>query len=180
MMLPPRTHASAVLSAVLVGLVTLASAHSAHASSSYPPEVQKALSKQFGKDYCVPQCTLCHQTNVGGIGTLNSFGSSLRAETGLFVLNPGAVGPAFEKYFADKPNADSDGDAMSDLKELEVGSSPSVKLPRGEGLVCPDITYGCGARVAAAPPPVDRLGLVSAGLAVLGLAALRRRQRQRG
>jgi hypothetical protein len=46
--------------------------------------------------------------------------------------------------------------------------------------LCPEdaATYGCFARVAAAPPPADRLGLFSAGLVVLGLAAFRRIKRR--
>lgn len=178
-MLSTRSLARTLLGTWLVGLATLASAPSANASSKYPPEVQKALSKKFGRDYCVPQCTLCHSSNVGGIGKFSAFGANLKADTGLFPQSPAMVGPALEKYFADKPNADSDLDSISDLMELEMGSSPSVAGTRGEGLICPDISYGCGARVAAAPPPpVDRLGLFSTGLALLGLAALRRRQRR--
>jgi hypothetical protein len=78
-----------------------------------------------------------------------------------------------------RPSYDSDGDGISDYEELRVLDSPSVALPRGVGEFCPAdaAMYGCFARVAAAPPPADRLGLFSAGLVVLGLAAFRRLKR---
>jgi hypothetical protein len=75
---------------------------------------------------------------------------------------------------------DSDEDGISDYEELRVFDSPSVKLPLGVHEFCPEdaLAYGCFARVAAAPPPVDRLGLFSAGFVVLGLAAFRRLKRK--
>ena len=80
---------------------------------------------------------------------------------------------------ATQANADSDMDGTSDVKELEIGDSPAVAGLPGTNLICPDIRYGCGARLATASPPVDRLGLFSAGLAVLGLTLLRRQHRLR-
>lgn len=78
-----------------------------------------------------------------------------------------------------RPSYDSDRDGISDYDELRALDSPSEPLPRGVGEFCPADTtmYGCFARVAAAPPPTDRLGLFSAGLVVLGLAAARRLKR---
>jgi len=168
---------ASVAAALLVGLASLSTAQPARASSSYPPEVQAALSAQFGKAYCVPQCILCHQTNLGGLKTLNVFGNSLSLKGGLPFGSPQLVAGAFANYKEKQSNADSDGDGLSDETELEMGSSPSIALPRGEGLICPDIKYGCGARIAAAPPPVDHVGLFSAGLVALGLTVLRRRLR---
>ena len=78
---------------------------------------------------------------------------------------------------------DSDRDGISDYDELANLDSPSIAGPEGVGQFCPSdaAQYGCFARVAAAPPPatVDRLGLFSAGLVVLGLAAFRRSKRRR-
>lgn len=85
------------------------------------------------------------------------------------------VAPAFDKLAMSDPDSDHDG--IHDIEELVVGDSPSVAGDAGKSQFCPDIKYGCGARIAAAPPaPVDRLGLFSAGLAVLGLAVARRRR----
>lgn len=172
----------------------------AHASSSYPPEVQKALDQEFGGSHCVPQCIFCHLTNEGGIGTLNAFGLNLKQYSGLSLGNPSSVVPKFTEYFkltaasggvmTDFTNGstptprlfyDADNDGVSDYTELKQGDSPSVKLPNGVDEVCPSdpIMYGCFARVASAPPPADRWGLFSAGLVVLGFAAFRRLKRGR-
>ncbi len=158
-------------------LVVLCSAERARASETFPPKVQEAMMKRLNASYCVPQCILCHQTNQGGIGTLNPFGKDLKQATTLVPGKPDSVVPAFETYFATQGSTDSDMDGTSDVKELEIGDSPAVAGALGTNLICPDLRYGCGARIASAPPPVDRLGLISAGLVVCG-AALSRRQRR--
>jgi hypothetical protein len=182
-----------------LALLAFGSVRVAHASSSYPPEVAKALDAQFpGQAYCVPQCITCHRTNEGGFGTLNVFGHNLEIYGALPPSHPELVVGAFDKYFKSTPPTgdgappqvnttftdgttrlfyDSDKDGVSDYTELQNSDSPSVALPRGEKELCPDIAYGCFARVAAAPPPADRLGLLSAGLVVLGLTAFRRLKR---
>ena len=161
-----------------------------------------------GVPFCVPQCTACHLTITGGPMNLNVFGENLYRQPMFPNLIPGTsdsgLKNALTTYFAAKPadglsaaqtdfpdgNAaipagkrpsyDSDSDGVSDYDELKVLDSPSAALPGGVGEFCPsDVTmYGCFARVAAAPPPVDRLGLFSAGLVVLGLAAFRRLKRR--
>ncbi len=195
---------ASLAAALLVGLATLGSVRSASASSSFPAALQKSLSKQFpGVTFCVPLCTACHLTTVGGPGNLNVFGYNLEHQPrfpNLILGNNGDVGrkvdDAVVNYFKSTPAAglptaianfpapdmprqsyDSDADGVSDYEELRNLDSPSIPLPRGEKEFCPDIAYGCGARVASAPPPVDRLGLFSAGLVVLGLAAFRRLKR---
>ncbi|MEI9938145.1 MAG: hypothetical protein WDO69_13075 [Pseudomonadota bacterium] len=177
-------------------LIAFGTPRAAHASSTYPPEVAKALDAQFkGQSFCVPQCITCHNTNEGGLGTLNVFGKNLQTYGGLPPSFPSLVVGAFDRYFKATPPAgvpqvstlfedgstrpffDSDNDGISDYTELQHSDSPSVPGTRGQNALCPDIAYGCGARIAAAPPPADRLGLFSTGLVVLGLAAFRRRQR---
>jgi hypothetical protein len=54
-----------------------------------------------------------------------------------------------------------------------------LDAPGGPGAFCSDLTYGCGARIASAPPPIDKVGLFSAGLVGLGLIFLRRGRRHR-
>jgi len=190
--------------ALLVGLATLSSARSASASSSFPAALQKALTKKFpGVSFCVPTCAACHLTTAGGPGNLNIFGTNLyiqpppppnlpkgndnadaKVETALdryFAATPAASLPQAPTVFPEgtRPSYDSDSDGVSDYDELKNLDSPSEPLPGGVGEFCPAdaAMYGCFARVAAAPPPVDRLGLFSAGLVVLGLAAFRRRRR---
>jgi hypothetical protein len=135
-------------------------------------------------------------TNEGGRGTMNVFGLNLQIHGQLPPGRASLVVEAVKKYFAavpaptdpqvntkfmdsdtERPFFDSDRDGFSDYTELQDFDSPSLALPRGDAEFCPDIEYGCFARVAAAPPPADRWGLLSAGLVVLGLAAFRRLKR---
>jgi hypothetical protein len=189
MMHSSKTRASIVGAAFLVAAAAFGSPSTAHASLPYPAAMQKALQAHFpGKEFCVPLCTACHNTTKGGPADLNVFGDSLWRNGPLIRgWDDAKVAAAIEAYFARAPAPgakqvngkwDVDGDGLSDEDELADFSSPSLPLPRGDKEFCPDITYGCGARVAAAPPPVDRLGLFSAGLVVLGLAAVRRLKRR--
>jgi hypothetical protein len=191
--------------ALLVGLATFASARSASASSKFPEALQKSLAKRFpAVTFCVPTCAACHLTTAGGPGMMNVFGKNLETKpaNGNLPLGNGGdvdkkVDDALTRYFAATPAAtdsqaltmfpegarqsyDADADGISDYDEFAGLDSPSIPLPGGVDEFCPADTalYGCFARVAAAPPPVDRLGLFSAGLAVLGLAAFRRLKRR--
>jgi len=186
-----KTMAAAGVMLALFGVVC-----TANASPNYPPEVQKAMEQQFkGQTFCVPQCVTCHLTNEGGFHTLNVFGNNLQRYGRLPSGNAGQVVGAFDTYFKSNPPTDapqvntvfvdgtsrpffdSDQDGISDYTELQNSDSPSLALPRGEKEFCPDILYGCFARVAPARPPADRLGLISFGAALLGLAALRKLKR---
>jgi len=175
-----------VLSSVLLALAVLGSSQSAAASPSYPAAMEKALTALYpGFSFCVPQCTACHLTTEGGPGRHNVFGDNLFLKSAPPPLVGGqtdaAVQASFQRYFANNPGIDSDGDGVSDLVELQRGDSPSLPGVRGEGQFCPDIKYGCGARIAAVPPPpVDRSALLAAGVAsLLGLSLFRRRARAR-
>ncbi len=185
-----KTRGPVLGAALLIGLASIGSARTAQASTDFPAALQKALEAHFqGQSFCVPLCTACHNTTKGGPRDLNVFGTNLELKAGLFLGNVHAddkVAGAITKYFMTAPGPDdkqvngkwdSDGDGISDEDELKVYSSPSLPSPRGDQEFCSDLKYGCGARIAAAPPPVDRVGLFAAGLAVLGLAALRRRNR---
>jgi len=184
---PYKTPVSA-FAALLVSLAVVGSTRPAQASSSFPLKLQASLQAQFNQSFCVPQCTACHETSTGGFGTLNKFGLNLKAYGMLtpVVYNDNALKTYFEAVAAAKgtgamPNGDSDGDGVSDADELKAGDSPAIAGPRGQSLLCPDLAYGCGARIAAAPPPpVDRTALLFAGLAGLfGLTLFRRRARAR-
>jgi hypothetical protein len=171
-----KTRASLLSTALFMGLCAWLPARAAHASPNFPPLLQAALEEQFPTtSFCVPLCSACHLTTAGGPFNYNVFGANLLAN-GLGAAHPDfLVANALKAELA--KNLDSDGDGKTDSEELQVGDSPSVPGERGVGTFCSDIKYGCGARIASAPPPVDRLGLFSAGLVALGLAALRRRRR---
>ena len=206
MMLDHNPRVSLLGAALLIGLATLAAPRAASASSSFPTALQKALTKQFpGVSFCIPQCTACHQTTLGGLGTMNVFGKNLENQPMAYNLILGntpnvdqKVEEAVVRYFASTPAAglatapatfpagtrasyDSDADGVSDYEELKKLDSPSLAGGLGVHEFCPEdpLAYGCGARIAPAPPPVDRLGLFSAGLVGLGLAAYRRTRRQK-
>ena len=158
-----------------LGIASLGFARKAQASSDYPPLLAAAIANEYPNAVkCVPLCTACHLTTAGGPEMLNKFGTSLTSY-GLLRGSPNTVEPAFDALAAADP--DSDGDHINDIEEIVAGNSPSVAYPAGEGEFCPDIKYGCGAHIAAAPlPPVDRVGLFSAALVVLGFAVARRRR----
>jgi hypothetical protein len=159
-----------VFGSALLSVVSLSYTRPVQASSTFPPELQKALEKRFsGTAFCVPVCTACHTIMTGGATNLNPFGKNMLLN-GLF--SPETVDPALNKLLDAK--LDSDGDGKTDNDELKM-----LDAPGGPGAFCSDLTYGCGARIASAPPPIDKVGLFSAGLVGLGLIFLRRGRRHR-
>jgi hypothetical protein len=160
---------------ILVGLASLAATHAAQASPGFPPVLAAAIAAERPAAVkCVPLCTACHLTTTGGPGMLNVFGAALESKYGLRLENNASVATAIKADAA--AMADADGDGTSDIDELIVGDSPSIAGPLGKNQFCPDIQYGCGARIAA-PPPTDRLSLFSAGLVVFGFALAHRRKK---
>jgi hypothetical protein len=181
-----KTRRSLLSVAALLGLAAFSLARPVEAEPTFPPRLQAGLEKYFNQSFCVPQCIVCHQTNAGG-GPTTAFGTSMLIYGH---LTPDTADPVVDKvknYFdavaAAKttggiPNGDSDGDGLSDEDELKAGDLPGVAGPAGQNLMCADIKYGCaGGRIAAAPPPADTVALFSAGLVVVGFAAMRRRRR---
>ena len=158
----------------LIGLASLGVVRPAWASPDYPPVLAAAIAKELPNAlHCVPLCTACHLTTMGGPGELNVFGINLETIGGLSQGDASLIDGALVKLIAADP--DSDGDGTHDVEELTVGDSPSIAGPAGDNQFCPDIKYGCGASIAT-PPPVDNISLIPAGLAVLGLAVARRRR----
>ena len=162
-----------IFGSALLALASLGYPRPAHASSTFPAALRDALEKRFpGTTYCVPLCTACHTVTTGGPENYNVFGKNLHEKGLLLIPNPALVDGAVNKLL--DLNLDSDGDGKTDNDELKALESPSIS---GPGSFCTDLAYGCGARIASAPPPVDKVGLFSAGLVVLGLTFLRRRRR---
>ena len=170
---------------LMVALATFALARPVEAEPTFPPRLQAGLEAYFHQSFCVPQCIVCHQTNAGG-GPTTAFGTNLL----LHGLRADPTDPVVDKvkaYFdavaaakatGGMPNGDSDGDGVSDEDELKAGDLPGVAGPAGDNLLCADIKYGCaGGRIAPAPPRIDSVGVFSAGLVVVGFAAMRRRRR---
>lgn len=170
----------------LLLLALLAVSPSAQASPNYTQTIQDSL----GLD-CPPRCTLCHQDNQGGTGTIRpgSFGEAVVyvAELGqddeaklrcaLQLLEPGCEEPPpcaapEQTCFI----ADTDADGLTDIDELRQLRNPNTS---GEGVLC-GASYGCGAELTASPVPEQQPPMwatVAAG--ILALRAIQRSKRKR-
>ena len=122
---------------------------------------------------CSPSCTLCHGVDPG---TASTYMNKKLGKT-LFFFNSKVVGPgdtsALKANYAAYA-ATPDGTAVA--ADLAMGIDPETKadLCSGEN----NVTYGCGAHVAAKAPPSDASALLwVAGAMVIG--ALVRRTRTR-
>ena len=141
----------------------------AAASESFQPH----LAEKVGMP-CVPACTLCHFTNVGGADNLRP---GTFVETLLVAANgtgspvqggvPESLDPGLAALMA-MPK-DTDGDGAFDLDELKAGTDPSG----GAAPICDVPKYGCGASVANTAP--TRFGALALALSVMLALGLRRR-----
>jgi len=133
-------------------------AASALASGTYP----SALESELGMP-CQPTCTVCHETNGGGGGTVTrDFGAAMMARGLTGGSQTALLTTALDAMAAD--NVDSDVDGTTDIDELVEGSDPNPGAAPFCDVVVP--VYGC-------------FGGSSAGFglgALLGLGALRRRR----
>jgi hypothetical protein len=158
--------ARAGMAAVLLSAAAL-TANPAGASPEYPG----ALSEAAGMS-CVPQCTVCHTTNPGRATTaLQPFSIAMRGK-GLLAGSPGLVAVAFEKLRSDpdtKPEDVARYAAM--VAALEDDYDPNT------GQLACGPTYGCGARVAKAPP--KRFDALTWALGALGLVVAVRRAKSK-
>jgi hypothetical protein len=160
----PRFHR---LFGAVVALGLSAAAAPSAASSTYPEAISEHLDAP-----CVPQCTICHRDNVGGLKTVDKEFGLAMMELGLRFAAPQRIPGFLDQLEAN--GTDSDGDETGDVEELRSGFDPN-----GEADLCGvGVEYGCFNRVAAAPPSRDGR-LVGAGLLSLSLALLVRRRRRR-
>ncbi|MDP2315490.1 MAG: hypothetical protein Q8P41_21510 [Pseudomonadota bacterium] len=132
---------------------------SAWASSPYPGVLESELGMP-----CAPTCTVCHESNSGGGGTVTrDFGMALMAHGLSGMGHTATLTAALDTMATDA--VDSDGDGTTDLDELVEGSDPNPDAEPFCNVVVPE--YGCFGGQAAG---------VGFG-ALLGLGALRRRRR---
>lgn len=148
-------------------LAALLLPRTSHASATFPEAIKEQLAMS-----CAPPCTTCHRTLEGGLGTVDkAFGGEM-LKGGLVPLEPSSVATALASV--EWSMIDSDGDGAQDVQELRDGSDPNVS---GDGasdaLICGP-AYGCGARVAKAPP-LDASALTAA-LALAAFLFVRRRR----
>ena len=133
----------------LVLAVSVLAGGLAHGSPSYPAEIRAHLSLSY-----TPPCTLCHQTESGGFGTVTTpFGKSMMAR-GLVAQNLASLDTALDALAAEQTDSDHDGD--TDIGDLKAGADPNVP---GGGSGTP-LAYGC----------LDVSGQPASPLALLPLA----------
>jgi len=160
------TSRSWLIRAVIVAAALLAPQR-AQASEQFPTAIQDAAQMP-----CTPSCTLCHGVDPG---TASTYMNKKLGKT-LFFFNSKVVGPGdsdalkvnYAAYKATPEGAAVDAD-------LKLGIDPETKADLCSG--ANNVTYGCGAHVAAKAPPSDASALLwIAGAMALG--ALVRRTRK--
>lgn len=149
------------------------------AASQVFPEAVKAAVPSLE---CVPQCTLCHQTNPGMVPANKPFANNLKA-AGLAANSPVAPQNTASLRGAlmalSTATSDGDMDTITDFNELIMSQDPNDATVGAE--LCEVVPlYGCGATIAAAPAKrtSDPTAAITAVLtAVAGVLVLRRRRR---
>jgi hypothetical protein len=148
-----------ILTLAVLPFALLMSSATASASEIYPGRIQERLGTE-----CVPSCTLCHDTNKGGVNTVHKpFGLAMRGN-GLGAGNLTQLDAALAKMATDATNSDGAAEPTPDIQEMINGDDPN----RLGGELCIGPKYGCGAAATAA----------SALLLTFGLLLVRRRRGQ--
>lgn len=172
-----------------VSLALLLAPSVASATAGFPDNIKTDLGLTY-----LPPCTICHETDSGGAGTVTrAFGKAMRAQ-GLQPDNSASLQSALDGLAKDKNDSDCDG--VDDIQQLKDGRDPNTgEFIDGSGKPKPEVDagcsgsggggpgggddprYGCGAQLAAAPLPDATWPLAATIATVLGLALSRRRRR---
>lgn len=149
-------------------LVAMAWTSQAAASTSFPQQVDDHLkltgAATIERAVAPPDgCLLCHQTELGGFGTNNAFGTKLR-QNGAVGAEPGTVGPALDAVEKIDPRA---------IDDIVMGINPNDD-PDDDVPPLPQPSYGCAMNGGAAAG--DEAWAASL-LAIAALATSRRRRR---
>lgn len=122
---------------------------------------------------CVPGCTLCHLTDLGGatnfrdgfvvdlLAVARDSGNTIEAGV------PQSMDPVLA--LIESMKMDKDMDTVPDIDELRAGTDPG-----GSALLCDVPKYGCGASVAPSYP--TRFGALALAASVMLMFGLRRRR----
>jgi len=126
------------------------------ASPLYPLEI-----RDLSGAPCEPACTVCHESNLGGSGSVNQpFGEAMMARGLTGASDTDALAEAYSQLVDDA--VDSDADGTSDAEALASGLEPNTGAPLCD-VVTP--TFGCLSHSPGAP-----------GAALVGLLAVFRRR----
>jgi hypothetical protein len=145
-------------------LLALTVASRALASDPYPELIKQQLLLEQP-----PLCTICHETLIGGLMTINKpMGRTLQQKYGLRFQDPAGLRAAIMRM--QENGDDSDGDRISDTAELQQGTDPNV--PQG-GAPLEEARYGCYCSAVGGSPS---FGAGAAWLSGFALAMGRRRR----
>jgi hypothetical protein len=157
----------------VIGAACVLVAPSAHANPKFPELLQQNVPMP-----CAPACTICHQTNEGGYGTVKP--KTIGASWVMYGLDGGSPSSLVPALMAAKSEMnDADGDGIPDVTELAMGENPSD--PTNAAPLCgadapKSVQYGCASRIAPQGHVDNVAAAASALVALLGVSALRRRR----
>ena len=123
---------------VVVVVAVLAVAGATRASSDFPSAIKSHLSASAS-----PSCTVCHETNGGGFGTIDKAHGQAMQDALLVARDVDSLNAALDQLQAD--GTDSDGDGTTDIDELIAGEDPNVAGAAGGGGDALKYGFGCGA-----------------------------------
>jgi hypothetical protein len=172
--------------------------------ASAEPTFPGVIQKQFGGQ-CAPQCTLCHLTEAGGLGSYQPselsdgyvskdlgdnrgegtfFANFVAVNHGSLPTNDTQLEQKLKVYSTANCNAtstkpcDSDGDTVADTVELGMDRDPNIPNDK-PGDLCVGPKYGCGANIGTLPheSSATRTAASLVALIGVGLVLLRRARR---
>jgi hypothetical protein len=150
---------------LLLTAAVLSLSTTAQAIPPYPGDLQSALSLS-----AAPQCAICHQGGVTGLGTVTTpFGVSMRKYglTDDASTFPGAL------MEMEVNKVDSVGRGYSDVQALKMGVDPNLVPANAVPTTPLPATYGCDAQLAPGRVRSPWLWCLALGVALV----LRRRTR---
>ena len=130
------------------------------ATPNFPGVIQRQLGLA-----APPQCTICHATDAGGVGTaVKPFGIYLRSR-GLRSFDESSLQNALLADIAEHHSSNASG--ISDIDALKAGEDPNA--PGGAGGLALAPAYGC-----STSGPADLLALATLGAWFLRSSVRRR------
>jgi hypothetical protein len=164
----PRTLKSLPFAAALAAGATLTVP--AAASEPFPAYIAEKYDMP-----CVPACTLCHLTNLGGAANIKpdpSFAYTLLTVDAMNHMLEAGLPETMDWALAgmEAMGSDTDKDGSPDITELREGTDPNGSATP----LCDVPKYGCGASVANTAP--TRFGALALAASVMLVLGLRRRR----